>query len=539
MNIFLVAKKRNVKNKNLCGLKSLCVVIFVLLLCAVPQLLSAAVYDIPAGNVAALIGAINAANSSPGRDTINLAPHSVYSLMDYYYAQGEPDEELALPSLSSEIVINGNNSTIENATKDTDNVKFFRIFYIRSTADIIMKDLTIAKGIHLAVGPAGGGISNNGGIVEMVNCIVTQNRDDDHGGGIYNDGAMKLKDCAITQNTARAVTYGFGGGIYNSGTLVIENSTINDNLTGGFGQGSGIYNSGILNVINSTLSGNVMDELNLLNFRAQGGAIYNKGGTVTLSNCTVTDNKVSLDSLDQVGQGGGIYNESGSVKLANTIVADQRLGENCYGVINSTGYNLDSDGTCNLASTGDLSNNSGVNLGPLQDNGGPTLTHALLLGSSAIDAGNPNGCTDPDENLLTKDQRGFTRPFNGRCDIGAFEFTPFYKASGLFRSIDPIRIILKTAKAYPVKWKLTEGGGSPITSLAAIDSITFKPTDCNTFTNDPVGATDALAVGGAHLRFDTVENQYVFNWATPRSGCYTLFLTLHYGQVFPAYFSIR
>lgn len=537
MNIFLADKKRKLKNNNLCGLKSLCLLIFVLLVCAVPHSLNAAEYNIPPGDVAALIDAINAANSSPGPDTINLAPHSIYSLMDYYY--DEADQESGLPSLSGEIVINGNNSTIENATNDTDNVKSFRIFFIRTTANIIMKDLTIAKGIHLAVGPAGGGISNNGGSVEMINCVVTQSRDDDHGGGIYNAGTMKLKDCGITQNTAKLLTYGFGGGIYNSGTLVIENSTINDNLTGGFGRGSGIYNSGTLVVMNSTLSGNVMDELNLLDFRAQGGAIYNTGGTVTLSNCTVTDNRVSLDSLDRVGQGGGIYNESGSLTLANTVVANQVRGEDCYGPVTSIGYNLDSDGTCNFASTGDLSNDSGVNLGPLQDNGGPTPTHALLLGSSAIDAGNPNGCTDPDGNLLTTDQRGFTRPFNGRCDIGAFEFTLFYKASGLFNSIDPIRVNLKKAKAYPAKWKLTEGDGTPITSPAAIDSMTFKPTDCNAFTNDPAGATDALAAGRASLRFDIVKNQYVFNWATPGSGCYTLFLTLDSGQVFPAYFTIR
>ena len=66
-------------------------------------------------------------------------------------------------------------------------------------------------------------------------------------------------------------------------------------------------------------------------------------------------------------------------------------------------------------------------LGPLQNNGGPTQTHALVAGSPAIDAGNPNGCRDNAGVLLHTDQRGFLRPADGNndgtsgCDIGAYE----------------------------------------------------------------------------------------------------------------------
>jgi hypothetical protein len=58
---------------------------------------------------------------------------------------------------------------------------------------------------------------------------------------------------------------------------------------------------------------------------------------------------------------------------------------------------------------------------PLGDYGGPTETHALLLGSAAIDGGDPAGCTDFWGAPLTIDQRGFTRPVGLTCDIGAFE----------------------------------------------------------------------------------------------------------------------
>ena len=67
------------------------------------------------------------------------------------------------------------------------------------------------------------------------------------------------------------------------------------------------------------------------------------------------------------------------------------------------------------------------NLGPLQNNGGNAMTHALLVGSPAIDGGNPGGCTDASGNILINDQRYFPRPVDGDgngtaiCDIGAFE----------------------------------------------------------------------------------------------------------------------
>ena len=107
--------------------------------------------------------------------------------------------------------------------------------------------------------------------------------------------------------------------------------------------------------------------------------------------------------------------------LQNTIVANN-FGGNCNGTI-SNGYNLSSDSTCNFNGPGDM-NSTDPKLGNLKDNGGPTQTMLLSLGSPAIDAGNPNGCTDDKGNLLKTDQRGKPRPGkhdSGGCDIGAFE----------------------------------------------------------------------------------------------------------------------
>jgi hypothetical protein len=100
-----------------------------------------------------------------------------------------------------------------------------------------------------------------------------------------------------------------------------------------------------------------------------------------------------------------------TITVRNTIVASGGL--NCFGAITSAGHNLDSGNTCGFGAAGDLKNTSPL-LGPLANNGGPTLTHAELNGSPTIDRGDPATCPNVD-------QRGVARPFGPACDIGAFE----------------------------------------------------------------------------------------------------------------------
>jgi hypothetical protein len=80
--------------------------------------------------------------------------------------------------------------------------------------------------------------------------------------------------------------------------------------------------------------------------------------------------------------------------------------------VTSDGYNLSSDNTCNLGGPGDL-NNANPQLGPLQNNGGTTQTMALLTGSPAIDAGNPNGCTGERSKIFRVINRNATERFAG------------------------------------------------------------------------------------------------------------------------------
>jgi hypothetical protein len=102
--------------------------------------------------------------------------------------------------------------------------------------------------------------------------------------------------------------------------------------------------------------------------------------------------------------------------LRNTIVTNSPAGGNCSAGITNGGNNMDSGATCGWGSNNGSRSNTLPRLGPLANNGGPTLTLALLPGSPAIDAGNPATCT-------ASDQRGVARPQGDRCDIGAYEKT--------------------------------------------------------------------------------------------------------------------
>ena len=250
--------------------------------------------------------------------------------------------------------------------------------------------------------------------------LTNGNSGSDAGGGIYNDHAtLTLNECTVTGNSASFT----GGGIFSDGfggsaNLEINNCTISGNSALG-GSAGGIFNDGergssaTLEITNTTLSGNSA---------IFGGGICNNGfqgnAPVTLRESTVSGNSAN--------QGGGIYNVGKNfagaiVTLANTIFKTGATGGNIWndaGIIISLGYNISNDdGSGYLTGPGDQIDIDPL-VGPLQDNGGPTFTHALLKGSPAIDTGDPNFTPPP-----FFDQRGpgFDRIVNGRIDIGSFE----------------------------------------------------------------------------------------------------------------------
>jgi parallel beta-helix repeat protein len=261
----------------------------------------------------------------------------------------------------------------------------------------------------------GGGIMVQNDAFLEASDVLIQDNEAGFGGGIMvqNDATMTLNDATITNNNAVTVndSGGFGGGILvqNNAVLVLNRSTIANNTADE--NGGGIFNQSFeeITLANSTLSGNTALE--------EGGGIRNECGIITAINVTITDNSAD--------QGGGIYNGCdlklvGTVTLANTIVADQEAGGDCEqeNPISSGGHNLDSDGSCGLTEESDIPEGN-ASLGPLADNGGPTLTHALLSDSDAIGAGDDDVCAE--EPVDGVDQRGVPRPQGDACDIGAYE----------------------------------------------------------------------------------------------------------------------
>ena len=379
--------------------------------------------------------------------------------------------------IDKSITIKGN-STVQRSTAG--GTPAFRIFQVTPGHTVMIQGLTISNGLATGGSPGfwGGGIYNDGSTLTVANCVISGNSAGGmigFGGGIFNNANnsghadLTISNSTVSGNSAS----NGGGGVYSNGagqlhhaTVVLNGSTISGNSAS---SGAGIFNNGYsfgdasLIVNNSTISGNAA-----LN---GGGGIYNLGQinssntSVTVSNSTISGNSARFggasvnDGLDgsatvevahstisdnsAVEQGGGLYNTLGTtaarsgggiypdgpggtatVLIRNTILKAGLSGENIYNhlsEVTSGGYNLSSDnGGGFLTAPGDQINTNPM-LGPLQDNFGPTLTHKLLTGSPAIDAGDPNFAPPP-----FNDQRGPGAPrvMGGRLDIGSFESQP-------------------------------------------------------------------------------------------------------------------
>ena len=385
------------------------------------------------GNGCTLREAINAANAGPGAEVITFAPGLV--------SGGPATISLltALAALSSDMNITGPGSSLLRIQRSTaGGTPDFRIFTVAAGASINISLLTVSNG-RLASGNTGqdngGGIHNSGTLI-LVNSDVSNNTGD-FGAGIYNLGSLTIIDTSISNNSSIG---GPGAGILSTGSgniLNITSSTVANNTLGG-----GIFiGSGTATINNSTVSNNTT--------QGSGGGILSGGLPSTIlniTNTTITGNRADSPG-NTGGVGGGIERLVGTVTLRNTIVAGNFRGisttaDDIFGTISpASSFNLIGDGTgLTGVSNGDNGNQVGTSLAPinprlgtLANNGGPTKTHELLSGSTAVDAGNncvlDNSCTPALAVAITTDQRGpgFNRAADGTgdssatVDIGAYE----------------------------------------------------------------------------------------------------------------------
>lgn len=288
-----------------------------------------------------------------------------------------------------------------------------RVLIVGTSGSVTATDLALANGYGWQVG---GCVLNNGTLTlersTVSGCTMATDAGDfwQGGGGIYTGEAAELNlvDSTISGNSAGWS----GGGLYGffGSVTTITGSTISGNSAAD--TGGAIRSLGDVVMVNSTVSGNISNGWH-------GGAMFITDGTVSLLNSTVADNVTPAGLADIFV--GTFTDAPATLELTNSLIASS-------GVACIPGYfgggtvslvadhnNLFTDSSC-LAGATDIVAGDAL-IGSLAANGGLTLTHALLAGSLAIDAGDSIVCP-------SLDQRDVARPQGAACDIGSFEAIP-------------------------------------------------------------------------------------------------------------------
>ncbi|MCU0781189.1 MAG: FG-GAP-like repeat-containing protein, partial [Akkermansiaceae bacterium] len=430
---------------------------------------------------------------------------------------------------------------------------------------------------------SGGAVKNTAlGFARFLRCEVDENISGG-GGGIANDylARLEMAGCSISKNSVSGIIGAYGGGVRNEngGLVVLDSCTVAENRASGKAKGAGLYNQCEMTrlgpdeapiipiffsemvVRNSTLSGNNAFGKGLFDIplEALGGGIYNGAFNLGIARLSIFSSTIAGNIAEEGIQqrGGGLYatplsslkiSPSGNVPglslvtIANTIFAQNQpsnIASLTGASITSQGFNLSSDGT----GPSGFTRNTDPLLAPLGPNGGPTLTHALLPGSPARDAGSPDGAIDPEKAPLT-DQRGVTRSLGGRRDIGAFESVPPTLFADSFTALedfpltrDPRRGLLAndfgdnltvTGVTQPAHGTVTftpRGGFTytPNANFTGLDSFFYQVVDANGVTGGPMQVSiqvdpvlDLLAVHpSAHSLFTDLDQPITLTFDEP------------------------
>lgn len=308
---------------------------------------------------------------------------------------------------------------------------------------------------NFAIRDEGGGVRKRYGSLVIERCLFNGNTASTYGGGLSAaDGgiSIQIRDSTFSANAATQFS---GGGLYlDAANLTLANSTVSGNTAG---WGAGVYlratsqgtvtsselihnaarvdggglgvNGSQLTLANCTISGNTAG--------GYGGGGFVRDGTLTIRHGTVTANRANADSGGNELGGGVALSNTSTLTLDHSIVAGNLravatrsdlsgavaarfslIGDNTNAAIVNNGGNLIGTASAPIDARLDL----------LAHNGGPTLTHALLANSPAIDAGDPLAMVGLGT-VPTYDQRGATygRVVDGdangtpRIDMGALE----------------------------------------------------------------------------------------------------------------------
>ena len=392
--------------------------------------------------------ATGACHAGSGDDTITLLSDVTLTAVNNYF-----NDATGLPGINSVITLEGAGHTIARSTAP--NTPPFRLLDVASNGNLTLHQVTLT----------GGSISKG------------------TGGGINNLGTLTLNNSTLTANTAST-----GGGIYNTGTLTLNNSTLTANTAS---TGGGIFNNrGTVTVSNSTLSGNTASN--------SGGGSFNNRGTVTVSNSTLTANTAFF--------GGGIFN-SGTVNLARSLISGNNAPSeaeiyNAGATINAANFNLIGYGgnarSFNFTPSGsDIVPSQALAAilnTTLADNGGSTLTHALVTGSPALDAAG--------DSPLATDQRGITRPQGTADDIGAFELE--VAATNPEIDVQGNSVSIASGDTTPSTTDHTDFGSVDATSGTLVRTFTINNSGTAALT---LSGANPVSISGANAGDFTVTTQ--------------------------------
>ena len=313
---------------------------------------------------------------------------------------------------------------------------------------------------------------------------ISGNTATQQGGGIWNDDVLTLEASTVTANSATD-----GGGIWNAVLIEMQNSTISGNRA--TNQGGGIWNALRLEIQNSTISGNRATN--------QGGGIWSDF-VLMLEASTITRN--------QAADGGGVWHRD-ELMLAQTIVAANTAATGAADIA-FTGVELITEGHNFIGSNATIEsvfpagtpNSNGEyvgtpaaplapRLGRLSDNGGPTWTHLPVHGSPVIDTGALTS-------TFTTDQRGFTRIYGPRVDIGAVEASPsaFLHPTHVIEgspAVFTVRLAMPLTQTVTIDYATSDGTAqAPQDYTATSGTVTFAPGTTEAVVLVPVPA-DAIA----------------------------------------------
>ncbi len=356
---------------------------------------------------------------------------------------------------------------------------------IANTGALSLKHVTVSANSTDGDGGDGGGVWNGHGTLSIADSVISDNATDGggaDGAGLFSGyGTVSLVRVTVSRNQTGGTSSDGGGLWIGFSTLSIIGCTVSGNTAAGGNGGGGLWVGGsTVLALNTTISGNAVTAAG-----SEGGGIWASVSTLTVTSSTMSGNSIAGGATE----GAALRQRGGTVVVTNTLVDGGCAPDSS---LLSGGGNLESPGdSCGFDRISDQSNvsSSALALGDLADNGGPTLTHALLAGSAAIDGGIRVACP-------SSDQRGEMRPRDGDgdgdavCDVGAYEAGAVPPGGADYVYWVPVAACISGADGS--EWQTTVGTLNRSPSPAEVELVLRTSNDTFTMSAAVVGYGQGL-----------------------------------------------